>query len=121
MNDTEERREDPRLRYFWPLWFGYEENAEFHRAKIIDLNSHHISFSTNEENTPQLGQSILTRFSYPLHTPYSFDMGTYFSWAETVRIDKSNDSYCKVAVRLSRSLSHQLFAPERGEWASLTA
>jgi hypothetical protein len=121
MSNADDRREQERLRFYWPLWFGYEENCEFLRGQIVDLNNQCVRFSLNRENSPQLGDHLLIRFSYPLNTEYSFEMGTYFQWGEVIRIDHGEDFQSRIALRLSLPLPHQLFPLETDHVVSLTA
>jgi len=120
MDKTQDRRKQPRVRFFWPVWFGYEENSEFYRGQIIDMNNHCISFAVNEEICPDVGHRRLVRFSYPLNTEYSFEMGTYFSWAETIRVDSISEGQRKVAMQLTCPLPQPLVPVESHERLSLT-
>ena len=65
MYSEQEKRRQPRIRYSWPLWFGYEENGELTPAQVVDLSPHGVSFNCDQNRCPQPGHHILTRFSFP--------------------------------------------------------
>ena len=87
MLPVEDRRRDKRIRFSWPLWFGYSEHGELIQAKLIDLSRSGAGFVVGEHQCPGLGQHILTRFSYPSNLNGTFDIDSYFHWAQVVRVD----------------------------------
>jgi hypothetical protein len=107
--DTEsDRREEKRLQYSWPLWFGYNETGEFLRGQVVDLSSNIVSFTIPENRSPRPGSHVLTRFSYPLASEVQFDMASYYDWSEVIRVDQAWDGKTRVAMRLHQSLECEL-------------
>jgi len=105
MEKSVERRENGRIRFSWPLWFGYEDQGQLFRGQISDLSNTHISFTIEEHLCPQIGQHLMTRFSYPINSLNSFEMDSYLHWGEVVRTDSAVGNYCRVALRLHQPVS----------------
>ena len=101
MNSKIERRSEQRIRFNWPVWFGYEENGEFFQGQIVDLNRQGMSFVVNSNRCPQLGSHIIARFSYPLTLAGGFQMGNFFQWAKVIRSDRQIGQPPRVALRLN--------------------
>ncbi len=104
MNEERERRSNPRVRFCWPLWFGYEETGEFKQGQIADLNQRHVSFTTDCRVTPSTGASVLVRFSYPCGNSGAYDINSYYYWADVIRIDPVEHHRSRVALRLQTDL-----------------
>ena len=101
-----DRRSGHRLRFCWPLWFGYEENGEFRRAQIADLGRETVAFTIDCNDAPQWGDRVLTRFSYPMQDTLTFAMHHHLNWSEVIRVDHSDHGRCRVALRLDTPLRH---------------
>ena len=104
MPATVEKRNHPRVRLSWPLFFGYDENGEMFRAQLTDLSRTGVSFTIQNESCPPLGSVLLTRFSYPRDLGDGFDMDSYYFWAGVVRIDALSSNRRRVALELHRPL-----------------
>ena len=107
MGYSQERRRDKRVRFSWPLWFGYDENGRLFQGQLVDLSRSGVSFTVNSDNCPGLGQHVLTRFSFPHNMTEQFEMGNYFHWSEVVRVDSAGPGRCRVAMRLHKRLAHE--------------
>ena len=105
MDKTIERRRENRIRFSWPLWFGYEENGEFFRGQVFDLSRNGVSFIIDDTQCPSVGQHIVTRFSYPKNTTENFHMESYYHWSEVLRVHQETPKRCRVAMRLHRPLA----------------
>ena len=104
MSQERERRNDPRVRFCWPLWFGYEETGEFKGGQIADLNQRHVSFIIERQVGPAVGSSVLVRFSYPCGGDSGSDMDSYYYWADVIRTDPVQHDRSRVALRLQTDL-----------------
>ncbi len=104
MNNPQERRRDRRIRFSWPLWFGYEQNGELKQGKIVDLSRSGVSFTVDEDNCPEVGRHVVTRFTYPCDTPDHFEIESYYHWSEVIRVDTSQSGQRRVAMRLHKRL-----------------
>ena len=105
MNSEIERRSEQRIRFNWPVWFGYEENGEFFQGQIVDLNRQGMSFVVDSNRCPQIGSHIIARFSYPLTQDGGFQMGRFFQWAKVIRSDTQAGQSPRVALRLNRPIA----------------
>jgi len=115
MDYAQERRRENRIRFSWPLWFGYEQNGELHQGKIADLSRSGVSFTISSAQAPAPGRHVLTRFSYPCDTDEHFEIDSYFHWSEVIRRDVVGDNKVRVALRLHEKLDQppgQKAAPE---------
>ena len=101
-----DRRRDKRIRFSWPLWFGYEENAPFIRGQVVDLSRSGVGFSVAAHECPAVGSHVLTRFSYPLDQENHFEMDNYYHWAEVLRVDETSYGSRRVGMRLHQPLKH---------------
>ena len=107
MNARRERRREPRIKFHWPLWFGYNEDDEMFRGQVVNVSRSGVSFSIENHLCPSVGCHLLTRFSYPHNLESEFLLDTYFFWAEVIRIDPTSIGTCRVALRLHRSVNYE--------------
>ena len=105
MAEQIERRSGKRLKFQWPLWYGFEENGEFFQAQIGDLSKHGVSMLVDSHVAPAVGVDILIRFSYPISDAPFFNMGRYFQWAKIVRT-QTNEHGNKTTIGMT--LNHPL-------------
>jgi hypothetical protein len=112
MEPDQDRRGENRLRFSWPLWFGYNETGEFHRGQVVDLTQDIVSFTVPENQTPGLGSSVLTRFSFPLPSEDRFDLGSYYQWSEVIRVDQARQGRNRIAMRLRQPIENELATAE---------
>ena len=105
MNSQPERRSEQRIRFNWPVWFGYEESGEFFQGQIVDLNQQGMSFTVDPCHCPRTGSHIVARFSYPLAQAGGFQMGSFFQWAKVIRNDRPTGQSPRVALRLNRPIA----------------
>jgi hypothetical protein len=104
MQRQPEKRRHRRVRYSWPLFFGYEETGQMFRGQVFDVSRSGASFTLNQNDCPPLGHTVLTRFSYPHDATNMFDMDSYFYWATVVRCDDIGYGKRKVSLELHRHL-----------------
>ena len=121
METVAERRKEDRIRFSWPAWFGYEENGEFIQGQIVDLGRHGVSFTIPPDQAPQIGEHVVTRFSFPLNGSYEFQMGTYYQWAKVIRIDITPIGQTRVALKLTQPLDQDPLQTEESEYLLQTA
>lgn len=123
MEPKDDRRHTDRIRFFWPLWLGYEDNGELFRGQVVDLNNSHVSCTVEEQYCPSVGQHITTRFSYPLNTADKFAIGSYLHWSEVIRVDQVRPGTRRIALRLHRPITLNPAGPKKatGEALSRTA
>lgn len=118
MSVQKERRAEPRIRFSWPLWFGYEDNGPLMRGQVVDLSCSMVRFSTEQQLAPPVGHHLLVRFSFPQSISEQLEMGSYYHWAEVTRLDDMLGQKKRVTMRLHQPLSTiaETFA-EHGEMA----
>jgi len=106
MQSGMDRRREKRIRFSWPLWFGYEENGQFLRGQVVDLSRSGVGFTVPAHECPSVGSHVITRFSYPLEQEDHFTMDKYYHWAEVLRVEESGYGSRRVGMRLHQPLEH---------------
>jgi hypothetical protein len=105
MSDFEERREEKRLRYHWPIWFAEDTDGGLSQGQMVDLSSNSAAFSCYAEHCPYPGQWITARFSVPQYgEDNSFDLSNYVRSCSVSRIDEISPFLRRVAVQFSDRL-----------------
>ena len=110
--DDSDRRRQARLRFLWPLWFGYSDDGEFVQGKAVDLSNQAVSFTVSSERRPDVGDHVLTRFSFPMTTMQEFGIDGYYGWSEVMRVEDQGDQRHRVALRLHEPIESELGQPE---------
>ena len=101
---SNERRKEPRVKFFWPLWFGHEHERELRRGQAFDLCREGVSFTVDDSECPAVGSHVMTRFSFPLDQADGFQMDSYADWGEVMRVGPVAGNRRRVALRLHRPL-----------------
>ena len=106
MGETNERRREQRLRYYWPIWFAEDFNEALSQGQMVDLSSRGAAFTCHMDNScPHLGQDITARFSVPRYGPDdSFDMANFTCSGHISRIDEVNSFLRRVVVQFAEPL-----------------
>lgn len=66
MDDHNERRQEKRLGYQWPVWFSEDFTETLSQGLMIDVSSGGIGFSCEPgKDCPREGQHLTVRFSIP--------------------------------------------------------
>lgn len=64
--EQNERRQEQRLGYQWPVWFSEDFTETLSQGLMIDVSSGGIGFSCEAgESCPREGQHLTVRFSIP--------------------------------------------------------
>jgi hypothetical protein len=106
MQDSNERRKEQRLRYYWPIWFARDLSHTLSQGQMVDISSKSAAFTCYADNDcPYLGQPIIARFSVPRYGPDdSFDMADFTRTGHVYRIDNVNDYLRRIAVQFAEPL-----------------
>ena len=106
MGEKNERRNEKRLRYYWPIWFAEDYNEALSQGQMVDLSSRGAAFTCYADDAcPHLGQQITARFSVPCYGPDdSFDMANFTRSANICRIDDVNSFSRRIAVQFAEPL-----------------
>lgn len=101
-----ERRNEQRLRYHWPIWFAENFNEELAQGQMVDISSRAAAFTCYVDGScPYLGQEVTTRFSVPRYGPDdSFDMANFIRTGHIFRIDDINRFSRRVAINFIEPL-----------------
>jgi hypothetical protein len=110
IDNSQERRSKKRIRFSWPLWFGYDDNGDLFRGQVVDLSQEAISFSVNDSYVPSLGDHVFTRFSYPLDDEQDFNVGHYMHWSEIIRVEHTPTGATRIAMRLHEPLGQEFLS-----------
>jgi hypothetical protein len=105
MESNTERRQKNRIRYSWPAWFGYEENGEFCQGQVVDLSRTSVGLTVASDRSPEMGDHVLARFSYPIHGSCEFQMDTYYQWTQVIRLASTATGMTHVALKLAHPLN----------------
>ena len=102
----DERRDEQRLRYHWPIWYSEDFQEELSQGQMVDLSSTAASFTCYaDEHCPEMGQSLTARFSVPKYgEDESFDMENFMRCGHVCRIDNVSGLLRRVAVRFAEPL-----------------
>ena len=118
MDNTDERRTEQRLRYYWPIWYAENFDETLAQGQMVDISSKGAAFTcyANEE-CPYPGQHLTARFSVPQYGPDdSFDMANFTRSAHVCRVQDVNSFLRRIAVKFSEPLP---FKPGEQDTADL--
>jgi hypothetical protein len=106
MDINNERRNEQRLRYHWPVWFAENFDEELTQGQMVDISSTAASFTCYANGScPYPGQQIAARFSVPRYGPDdSFDMADFKISGHICRINDLNRFSRRVAIRFANPL-----------------
>ena len=106
MDKTDERRSEPRLRYYWPVWFAENFNDTLAQGQMVDVSSRGAAFTCySHDGCPYPGQHITARFSVPHYGPDdSFDMANFTRSAHVCRVENVNSFLRRIAVQFADPL-----------------
>jgi len=107
MNDTKNRRREERLQYQWPVWFAEDFQKSLSEGLMVDVSSGGLSFMCNvDENCPQVGQQLATRFSIPFsEKENSLSMTSFTRTGRVLRVETVNANLRQVAIQFDEPLS----------------
>ena len=107
MDEAKNRRIEARLCYQWPVLYAQDFKQTLSEGLMVDVSSGGLAFMCREdENCPQVGQKLVTRFSIPRSQEEDFSAMTSFTRSGLVlRVDHINSSLCQVAIQFDESLS----------------
>ena len=102
----EERRQERRLRYHWPIWFAEDFHEILHQGQMVDVCSSGAAFTyAADESCPIEGQEITARFSIPYFgADKSFDMTSFTRSGRICRIEDMNSFVRRVAFEFAEPL-----------------
>ena len=106
MIDYDERRDEQRLRYHWPIWFSEDFQEELSQGQMVDLSSTSASFTCYADgHCPEIGQHVTTRFSVPKYCDdESFDMENFMRGGHVCRVDHISGLLRRVAIQFADPL-----------------
>ena len=101
-----ERRSEPRLRYFWPIWYSSDGNLDVQQGRMVDLCSGGISFLAPIGDYPQPGDQLWLRSSYPLVQDGAFGMASFTTVGRVLRTEQSSPLQRRIAIQFGSPLEH---------------
>jgi hypothetical protein len=106
MDAINERRNEQRLRYYWPIWFAENFDETLSQGQMVDVSSRGASFTCYADiDCPYPGQHITARFSVPHYGPNdSFDMANFTRSAHVCRVQNVNHYLRRIAVQFAEPL-----------------
>jgi hypothetical protein len=105
MEKVNERREERRLRYHWPIWFAEDFSDTLTHGQLVDVSSSGAAFTCKADQSPSTGQHLTSRFSIPCFGPEdSFDLANFARTGQVHRIDNLNDFVRRVVIQFAEPL-----------------
>ena len=106
MDEHNERRQEKRLGYQWPVWFSEDFAETLSQGLMIDVSSGGIGFSCESNGEcPRLGQHLTVRFSIPR---FEGDDPTatvsITRTGEVRRIERTEAGLCRVGLEFDTPL-----------------
>ncbi|NIA07177.1 MAG: hypothetical protein GWP14_06015 [Actinobacteria bacterium] len=105
--ESMDRRSEPRLRYFWPIWYSSDGSLDVQQGRMVDLCSGGVSFLAPQGDYPEPGDDIWLRSSYPVLEDGSFGMASFTTIGRVLRSEQSTPLQRRIAVRFGTSLEHK--------------
>ncbi len=107
MSNTKNRRREARLEYQWPVWYAEDFKKNLSEGLMVDVSSGGLAFMCNaDENCPQVGQQLATRFSIPrTEEDNSSAMTSFTRTGRVLRVETVNTFLCQVAIQFDEPLS----------------
>ena len=122
MDNTDERRTEQRLRYYWPIWFAENFDDTLAQGQMVDISSRGAAFTCYADNDcPYQGQHLTARFSVPHYGPDdSFDMANFTRSAHVCRVQNVNSFLRRIAVQFAEPLPFNPGEQDAAESYTLT-
>src|SRR4030042_4885496 len=107
MGNPKEHRREKRLCHQWPVWFSEDFTENVFQGLMVDVSSGGLAFTCNsDENCPQPGQQIMTRFSIPCIVDDDPSAMTSFRrTGRVLRVDTLNRYVRRIAIQFDEPLS----------------
>jgi hypothetical protein len=117
MEESNERRTEKRLRYYWPIWFAEDVHNTLSQGQMVDISSRAAAFTCHVgDDCPNYGQQITARFSVPRYgSDGSFDMANFTRSGYVYRIDNVNSFMRRVVVQFADPLPFRPGEQESGK------
>jgi hypothetical protein len=107
MGTTNERRQEERLDYRWPVWFSEDFTQGMTQGLMVDVSSGGLAFHCGRESRcPQSGQHLTVRFSIPRfegHDPTATVSVT--RTGEVRRVDETEHGLRRIAIEFDLPLT----------------
>jgi hypothetical protein len=107
MDIAEERRQDERVDYRWPVWFSEDFTQSMTQGLLVDVSSGGVAFHCGRESQcPRSGQHLTVRFSIPRfesHDPTATVSVT--RTGEVLRVDETRQGLRRIAVEFDLPLA----------------
>jgi hypothetical protein len=107
MDNPKKQRKEKRLRHQWPVWFSEDFKKAVFQGLMVDVSSGGLAFTCNyDENCPQPGQQLMTRFSIPrFGDDNPSAMTSFMRTGRVLRVNILNSHLCRVAILFDEPLS----------------
>ncbi len=101
MDKQDNRRQEERLRYHWPVWFGDSCGHAIAQGQMVDVSSVAAAFTCyTNACSPQPNEKITARFSVPQYGPDdSFELSSYTRTGNVSRVERVNDQMNRVVFQ----------------------
>ena len=104
--EISEKRREQRLNYHWFVQFANSFEEPLSQGRMVDVSSDGAAFiCMSNKACPYPGKLVATRFSVPcFESDKPFESATFTRIGRVCRVDKVNESLCRVAVRFAKPL-----------------
>lgn len=106
MDAIENRRQEARLRFHWPIWYSGTQDRAISQGQMVDVSSRAAAFTCyTRDFCPGPDQKIHARFSVPQYgEDDSFGVADFVRTGSVFRIDRMNDLINRVVVQFDEPL-----------------
>jgi hypothetical protein len=106
MGRTKNQRREARLRYQWTVLFAEDSRKTVSEGLMVDVSSGGLAFRCDAgENCPQVGQQLVTHFSFPTDRVYdSSSMTSFTRTGRVLRVDELNPFLRHIAIQFDEPL-----------------
>ena len=102
MGKAKERRQEERLSYQLPVWFGEHSDHLDSQGEMVDISTGGVAFTYESEgNCPSVGQELTARFSLPRTgvEESSDSTVTFMRSGRVCRVEMVRSNLCRVAIQ----------------------
>ena len=99
-----DRRQSPRLRYCWPVWYSRDGKVDLEQGRMVNLCAGGACFSTLPGEYLEPGTQIWLRGDYPLEQGELMQMGSFTTVGQVLRIQNTGASLRQVVVQFNTPL-----------------
>jgi len=99
-----DRRQSPRLRYCWPVWYSRDGKLDLRQGRMVDLCAGGACFLASLGEYLEPGMQMWLRGDYPLEQKELLQSGSFTTVGQVLRTQPTGMSLRQVVVQFKTSL-----------------